>query len=118
MRQLTKEEEYIILHKGTEAPFSGEYCHFNEAGMYHCKQCDAILFNSCDKFPSHCGWPSFDQAVEGQITYQLDADGQRTEIVCKQCGGHLGHIFEGEGFTPKNRRYCVNSLSLLFKKNK
>lgn len=115
MNKLSKEEEYIILHKGTEAPFTGKYTDFFQKGIYTCKQCNAKLYKSEDKFKSHCGWASFDDEVEGAILKQADKDGIRVEIVCAQCKGHLGHIFEGEGFTAKNVRHCVNSLSLNFK---
>jgi peptide methionine sulfoxide reductase msrA/msrB len=112
--KLTPEEERIIVHKGTEAPFSGKYVNHKADGTYHCKRCDAALFTSASKFESHCGWPSFDDQVEKSVKMVLDADGRRTEIVCAQCGGHLGHVFYGEGFTNKDTRYCVNSLSLQF----
>lgn len=112
--QLTPEEARVLLHKGTEAPYSGEYVQTKSPGLYVCKQCDAPLYRSDDKFDSSCGWPSFDSEIPGAVRRIPDADGQRTEIVCVQCGGHLGHVFEGEGFTAKNTRHCVNSVSMRF----
>ena len=112
--KLTPEEEKVIVHKGTELPFSGKYYKFDEKGTYSCKRCDAELYKSDNKFDAHCGWPSFDNEIEGAVKRIPDADGKRTEIVCANCGAHLGHVFEGEGFTPKNTRHCVNSVSLSF----
>ena len=113
-KSLTPEEARILIHKGTERPFSGKYNDFYQSGVYLCKQCQTPLYKSEDKFSSGCGWPSFDDAVEENVERLRDADGRRTEIVCRYCGGHLGHVFEGEGFTAKNTRHCVNSLSLDF----
>lgn len=112
--KLTPEETRIIVEKGTEAAFSGQYCEFKQDGTFLCKRCDAVLYNSVDKFDSSCGWPSFDDAVEGAVERRADPDGRRTEIVCSVCGGHLGHVFEGEGFTSANVRHCVNSISISF----
>ncbi|MBU0645918.1 methionine-R-sulfoxide reductase [Patescibacteria group bacterium] len=116
MKQLTPEEQEVILNKGTEPAGSGQYDRFFESGTYKCKQCGAELYRSDDKFDAHCGWPSFDQEIAGAVKRLPDADGLRTEIQCTKCGAHLGHVFEGEHMTDKNVRYCVNSVSLDFEK--
>lgn len=115
--KLTKEEEAVIVHGGTETPFSGRYEKHSEGGVYTCKRCGTSLFNSKDKFDAKCGWPSFDDEITGALKRLKDKDGSRTEIRCAKCDAHLGHVFEGEGHTAKNIRHCVNSISLSFKKD-
>ena len=111
---LTPQERYILEFKGTERPFSGEYDDFYAAGVYLCRRCNAELYRSADKFDARCGWPAFDREVADAVRQQPDPDGFRVEIECAHCGGHLGHVFFGEGFTSTNARHCVNSLSLRF----
>jgi peptide methionine sulfoxide reductase msrA/msrB len=113
-KKLTAEEEAVIVHKATEMPFTGKYYAFWENGAYVCKRCGAPLYRSESKFESDCGWTSFDDEVAGAVKWTTDADGVRTEITCARCGAHLGHVFVGEGFTKKNVRHCVNSISMDF----
>ncbi len=112
--KLSTEEAWVIEQKGTERPYTGSLLDNKKSGLYLCKKCDAPLYNSDDKFDSHCGWPSFDDEIKGAVKRIPDPDGMRTEIVCANCGAHLGHVFLGEGFTNKNTRHCVNSVSMKF----
>jgi len=112
--ELNEAEKRVIEDKDTEAPFTGEYWDQFQAGVYKCKRCGSALYRSQDKFSSNCGWPSFDDEIEGAVKRQVDADGNRTEIICANCGAHLGHVFTGEGYTDKNTRHCVNSISMVF----
>jgi len=114
LNTLKPQEAHIIVHKGTEPPFSGIYDKFYDEGTYICRRCESPLYRSEDKFNAHCGWPSFDDEIPGAVNRNLDDDMQRTEITCAACGAHLGHVFEGEKMTPKNTRHCVNSLSMKF----
>lgn len=112
--KLTPEEAFVIEQKGTERPFTGKLLHNTAKGTYVCKRCNAPLYNSASKFESECGWPSFDEEIKGAVTRIPDPDGIRTEIICSNCKAHLGHVFMGEGFTAKNTRHCVNSISMKF----
>jgi len=113
-KKLTPKEQAVIVNKGTEMPFTGKYDAFWESGTYVCKRCRAPLYHSESKFKSGCGWPSFDEEISGAVKRTKDADGVRTEITCANCGAHLGHVFIGEGYTKKNVRHCVNSISMDF----
>lgn len=113
---LSTEERYVIEDKGTEPPFSGEYDNFYESGTFVCRRCNAQLYHSVDKFDAHCGWPAFEKEIQDAVKQLPDPDGRRTEIECANCGGHLGHVFTGEGLTQTNVRHCVNSLSMKFVK--
>ncbi|MBP5995363.1 MAG: methionine-R-sulfoxide reductase [Crocinitomicaceae bacterium] len=115
--ELTPDEKRVILNKGTEYPNTGEYNSFYEKGTFVCRQCEAPLYRSETKFNSGCGWPSFDDQIAKNVEHVLDADGRRTEIVCANCKGHLGHVFFGERFTEKDTRHCVNSISMKFIKD-
>lgn len=115
LNELNAEEKRVILNKGTEQPFTGEFNNYKEDGTYTCRQCNAPLYKSNHKFDSGCGWPSFDDEIPGAVKQVSDPDGRRIEIVCANCEGHLGHVFKGERFTPKSLRHCVNSVSLDFK---
>ena len=114
LNKLTKEEEEVIVHKRPEMPFTGEYDKFTADGIYICRRCNLPLYRSSDKFDAHCGWPAFDQEIKGSVKRVPDRDGIRIEIQCHRCGAHLGHVFMNEGFTPKNTRHCVNSISMGF----
>ena len=114
---LSSQEQFVIEHKGTEPPFTGEYDAFYETGTYICRRCNTELYKSEDKFDAHCGWPAFDKEVTGTVKQLPDPDGSRVEILCANCDGHLGHVFSGEELTPTNTRHCVNSLSIKFIKS-
>jgi len=111
---LTEQQHDVLINKATDRPFTGDYYDKTDNGLYICRQCNNPLYRSADKFESHCGWPSFDDEIKGAVTRVPDADGQRVEIICNNCHGHLGHVFVGEGFTDKDTRHCVNTSSILF----
>ncbi len=115
---LTPQQFYILRKKGTDLPHTGEYTYHFEEGTYYCAGCGAALFKSDNKYESHCGWPSFDDAIDGTIIFQPDYSHNmiRTEILCARCGGHLGHVFDDGPAQTTGKRYCVNSTSLMFKK--
>ena len=114
---LNAEEEYVLIHKGTERRGTGEYTDNKTDGTYICRRCNAALYESSDKFESNCGWPSFDDEIKDAVTRVPDVDGSRTEIICSNCQGHLGHVFLNEGYTAKDTRHCVNSISMVFVAN-
>lgn len=114
LNDLTPSEKHVIIDKGTEAPFTGEYDNFYKDGVFVCRQCNTPLFSSKAKFDAHCGWPAFDQNFPGKVIELPDEDGRRVEIQCATCHGHLGHVFRGEKLTEHNTRHCVNSLSIRF----
>ncbi len=112
--KLTPQEESVLVNKATDMPFSGSYYKKKDSGVYICRRCNNPLYESTDKFDSGCGWPSFDDEIKGAVKRVPDADGHRVEIICNNCGGHLGHVFEGEGLTNKDTRHCVNTSSIKF----
>jgi methionine-R-sulfoxide reductase len=114
LNKLTQAEKFVMIDGGQEMPFTGEYDQNFQKGVYACRHCGAPLYKSDRKFDASCGWPAFDQEIRGAVKRHLDPDGHRVAIRCAKCGAHLGHVFEGEGFTPKNVRHCVSSLSMRF----